>query len=86
MSKPLTANDAAILAFIAENPGMPGREFEELLDELSNEEVASIARAVVDTDSAPNDTIRMTAQSLRAWATSNRTFASGSRQVLEEAN
>jgi hypothetical protein len=86
MSKPVTANDAAILAFIAENPRMPGGELEELLDELSNEEVASIARAVVDTECAPNDVIRLTAETLRAWADSNRTFASGGRQILKEAN
>ena len=70
-SKAISAGDAAILALVAENPGMSETEFVQLLTEVSSDDVASIARAIVGDESVSDEAILSTARALREWASSN---------------
>ena len=71
-SRSISSSDAAILAVIAENPAMPGDELAELVEELTDEQVASIARALVGDESVTDEAAKITARRLLDWVRSNR--------------
>ena len=79
-SKDLSPADASILALIAENPDLRHDEFEQLVEELSAQEVAEIARAIIDEDIVVSAAARETARSIREWAESNRRATAAGRQ------
>jgi len=75
--KVLSAADATLLALIAENPRMPGRELDKLLSRLDTES-QEIARAIVRVDMSStaaenvHDPISATAKSILNWVRGNK--------------